>query len=487
MADTLRNLHPLGLALRKTPSFLELIEEKLIQETNNNSTAEMNHKSGYCTTNMKVEDFVSQPVSEKLKASNFPASLLRIGIWERRSRYEGDLVAKCYYAKRKLVWEFLELGLKRKIELMWSDIIAIEVDIKENELGILKIELNQPPTFHEETDPQPRKHTIWKNTSDFTGGQATICRRHYLQFPQGALDRHYEKLLQCDNRLFELSQRPFPSLQSPSFPTNIYGFKDFSFNFNVAAPDLGGEMQFSFSNIRSPSIHCPQVHAYEPTTMSSSGFKDSASPISVVRFSNIDEHVSKHVLNNSRMAIWGHTMNNYANTLVRPQVRGITSNALVSLMNPAISCQNYNQPSYVEGTESLNSSNQALNDLQSHLFNDSQVPCSDEKYYLAKVESFGALINLPKEESLAGNITPKHENCELERIASDNEWLMSDVEHSSMYQQQEQQPPQPVSWMSLEAANENSMMPENNNFMYHPDPMLENCVVVNNDNGEYSW
>ncbi|MED6127303.1 hypothetical protein PIB30_086834, partial [Stylosanthes scabra] len=38
----------------------------------------------------------------KLKASNF------LGTWEYKSRKEGDLVAKCYFAKHKLVWEVLD-------------------------------------------------------------------------------------------------------------------------------------------------------------------------------------------------------------------------------------------------------------------------------------------------------------------------------------------------------------------------------------------
>lgn len=43
-----------------------------------------------------------------------------------KSRYEGDLVAKCYFAKHKLVWEVLDGGLKNKIEIQWSDIMALK-------------------------------------------------------------------------------------------------------------------------------------------------------------------------------------------------------------------------------------------------------------------------------------------------------------------------------------------------------------------------
>ncbi|KAG6495951.1 hypothetical protein ZIOFF_043788 [Zingiber officinale] len=62
----------------------------------------------------------------KIKALNFPSSLLRIGTCECVSRYEGDLVAKCYLAKHKLVWEVLEGGFKSNIEFYWSDITAIK-------------------------------------------------------------------------------------------------------------------------------------------------------------------------------------------------------------------------------------------------------------------------------------------------------------------------------------------------------------------------
>lgn len=37
-------------------------------------------------------------------------------------------MAKCYYAKHKLVWEILEGGLKSKIEIQWSDIMALKAN-----------------------------------------------------------------------------------------------------------------------------------------------------------------------------------------------------------------------------------------------------------------------------------------------------------------------------------------------------------------------
>ncbi|KAG6495950.1 hypothetical protein ZIOFF_043787 [Zingiber officinale] len=83
----------------------------------------------------------------KIKALNFPSSLLRIRTCECVSRYEGDLMAKCYLAKQKLVWEVLEGGLKSKIEFYWSDITAIMAVFFEGSHGTLDIVLARPPLF----------------------------------------------------------------------------------------------------------------------------------------------------------------------------------------------------------------------------------------------------------------------------------------------------------------------------------------------------
>lgn len=153
---------PLGLSLRKSPSLLDLIQAKLSQET-----------AKLATLNKKVQKGVDafSSVDNKLKASNFPALILKIGSWEvlciffpfvyfvngwvfffcfvllrmlcwlmqYKSRYEGDLVAKCYFAKHKLVWELLDGNLKNKIEIQWSDIVALKANYAEDGFGTLDI------------------------------------------------------------------------------------------------------------------------------------------------------------------------------------------------------------------------------------------------------------------------------------------------------------------------------------------------------------
>lgn len=48
-------------------------------------------------------------------------------------------MAKCYFAKHKLVWEVLEGGLKSKIEIQWSDIMALKADCPDDSPGTLTI------------------------------------------------------------------------------------------------------------------------------------------------------------------------------------------------------------------------------------------------------------------------------------------------------------------------------------------------------------
>ncbi|XP_073113757.1 uncharacterized protein [Elaeis guineensis] len=209
---------PLGLNLCKTQTFLDLIHMKLFQEKttpHNEPTVRTNIEK----QKTRNDNYDTQPTPIKWKASNFPATKLKIGSWERESRNESDIVAKFYYAKRKLVWEILESGLKKKLEIQWPDISAIRARFMEDQPGILEVELRQQPMFFNEVNPQPRKHTNWEACSDFTGGNATIYRRHHLEFPEGILEKHYERLLCGDNRLLTMSQRAFPSHDSSFFET----------------------------------------------------------------------------------------------------------------------------------------------------------------------------------------------------------------------------------------------------------------------------
>jgi hypothetical protein len=74
---------PLGLRLRKSPSLLDLIQMRLSQA---NSTAGQSSADDCSSEPPKKKDLKSgtSTAGERLKASNFPANILRIGTWEVR-------------------------------------------------------------------------------------------------------------------------------------------------------------------------------------------------------------------------------------------------------------------------------------------------------------------------------------------------------------------------------------------------------------------
>ncbi|KAJ9567923.1 hypothetical protein OSB04_003889 [Centaurea solstitialis] len=242
---------PLGLRLRKSPSLLDLIQMRL-SEGNASSKIGADNKKGNKIT-------ASSAATDKLKASNFPASLLKIGAWEYKSRYEGDLVAKCYFAKHKLVWEVLDGGLKNKIEIQWSDIMALKATYPDDGPGTLDVVLSRQPLFFRETNPQPRKHTLWQATSDFTGGQASLNRYRLLVMaslstvPTRLIRQAFEKLIQCDPRLNFLSQQAEIELESPYFEPRTSSVFDEPNESNEYDLSRAGPAVFDLRRTASPS------------------------------------------------------------------------------------------------------------------------------------------------------------------------------------------------------------------------------------------
>lgn len=68
---------PLGLRLKKSPSLLDLIQMRISQEGNTKlATGNKKEQRGSAKASIATDG--------KLKASNFPASILKIGTWEVR-------------------------------------------------------------------------------------------------------------------------------------------------------------------------------------------------------------------------------------------------------------------------------------------------------------------------------------------------------------------------------------------------------------------
>lgn len=418
---------PLGLTLKKTPSFIELIQMNLSQRDSvvplvvDNSSAEVGR--------MKDPKCLAGPaIVDKHKASNFPASVLRIGSWERISRYEGDLVAKCYYAKRKLVWEVLEGGLKSKIEVQWSDITSLKAIFPDNEPGTLEIEVSRPPLFFRETDPQPRKHTVWQATSDITGGQASICRRHLLQFAQGILERHYEKLLQCDHRLNLLSKEGIMGGNSPYFDSSGAVFQDQNEHTCYGAAHehksyLFPQFDHSKDNYLPPfsSLSDTGTVRVSPLVQKNEYLEldgrvldcvpqDTPSPCSVMdsrasEESGISDADDLHVnvtakCEQIRFAAPYGGLGNQSSDLLSPKSMDTSVNQTVS-GSSEIRCANISVPI---GEEAWQANKKMLDDIAQHLLSDSLLSAGcDEQKVIARVNSMHSLLEKDVSTTHASN------------------------------------------------------------------------------------
>ncbi|KAK6153831.1 hypothetical protein DH2020_013470 [Rehmannia glutinosa] len=371
---------PLGLRLRKSPSLLELIQMKLSQ-SNTPKVGSQGHGRKECSK-------AAAASGDKLKASNFPGSLLKIGTWEYKSRHEGDLVAKCYFAKHKLVWEVLDGGLKNKIEIQWSDIMALKANYQDDGPGTLNVVLARQPLFFRETNPQPRKHTLWQATSDFTGGQASIHRQHYLECPQGSLGKHFEKLIQCDPRLNFLSQQGEITLDSPYFEPRISVFDDQNEeNKNLDLNTEGSPSFFSLQDTASPSG--PQSSSSKNDLdgigrHSGSYPRETPSPTSAMDTLTVEDIKNSKIDQLKELSNW--------DQIKVPGIRSSMSMSdLVSHLEHRISEQGTsNNPTLSsEEWQSL----QILDDINRCLFSDIQhSPDSDEKSLMSRVNSLCCLL-----------------------------------------------------------------------------------------------
>ncbi|KAJ8559991.1 hypothetical protein K7X08_004049 [Anisodus acutangulus] len=364
---------PLGLRLRKSPSLLDLIQMRLSK----GSTSKVGSQG-------KKEQKGSTGMTEKLKASNFPASVLRIGSWEYKSRYEGDLVAKCYFAKHKLVWEVLDGGLKNKIEIQWSDIMGLKANYPDDAPGTLDVVLARQPLFFRETNPQPRKHTLWQATSDFTEGQASIHRRHYLVCPQGLLGKHFEKLVQCDPRLNFLSQQAELTLDSPYFESRISVFEDTHVS----------DREFDLNNEGSPHFLDLQS-ATSPSGALCSSSKSEQDPVGRPSERTHHENPSpssgvSEDLKSREVEQWKGLSN--LNQLRMPGIHpSVSMSDLVSQLEQRVSEQKASKVIYLASNE--RQSLEILEELSKSLLSDTQnVSASDEKSLMSRVNSLCCLL-----------------------------------------------------------------------------------------------
>ncbi|CAN1223821.1 hypothetical protein LINGRAPRIM_LOCUS812 [Linum grandiflorum] len=352
-------------------------------------TTEAPSSIGSKVSPVKLE-IVEDPLEEQYGPFNKRSKTSR-SLQQYTARYEGELVAKCYFAKHKLVWEILEGGLKSKIEIQWSDIMGLKATVPEDGPGLLNVVLARPPLFFRETNPQPRKHTLWQATTDFTNGQASIHKQHYLQCPQGMLNKHFEKLIQCDMRLNFLSRQPEIALDSPYFEhrASVFEELDESKDQELNPVQNGqGSSASGLQNLASPSAgHSSSLdldRGDHTGTTSEHMSREAPSPSSVM-----DTHAIEGRGNFE--SVDSRAPRNWDQIKVPGMTQSMSMSDLMCHLGNCISEQmNSGNASLAADAEE---SREILSDIAQYLLSDTQLTtAADEKRLMARVDSLCCLL-----------------------------------------------------------------------------------------------
>ncbi|XP_020267616.1 uncharacterized protein LOC109843092 [Asparagus officinalis] len=164
----------------------------------------------------RIRMYQSQPDLVKYTVSTVPARKIQIGNWQRTTDNDNEILAKFFFRIESIAWEIVDDNETKRIEMFWNNISSLRMISFEGN-SILKVELEAPPEFFTEIDPQPRRHRQWMKIPDFTNGEAERCRIHTVTFPEGVLESHYDKLTHIDDLLFHKSRGPFPVHNYPFF------------------------------------------------------------------------------------------------------------------------------------------------------------------------------------------------------------------------------------------------------------------------------
>eukprot|EP01133_Synstelium_polycarpum_P018138 gene18138-21681_t len=141
----------------------------------------------------------ASPASPQVyKFSDLPSISLKIGSWEKASSFCGDLVARFSYTERKFMWEIFNTGSSlTKMEIFFDDINGMELIQLPDGRVEMTFSIKKQPLFYE-AKFEANTAMMYKSCADFTGGEASKCKKHSLCFIKNALSNPLEALSATD-------------------------------------------------------------------------------------------------------------------------------------------------------------------------------------------------------------------------------------------------------------------------------------------------
>ncbi|KAG1363720.1 hypothetical protein COCNU_11G005470 [Cocos nucifera] len=232
-------------------------------------------------------------------------------------------------------------------------------------------------------------YRYFKNTVHLT--MKDHAMRHFVQCSQGLLSKHIEKLIQCDPRLYALSQQPNIILENPYFESRCSVFEDQveseCHGFGNIRDAYGSPVQ-GFQESGSPcsvSSISTRSEAKDPIDRTANIVaRDTHSPSSVMDTQVIEENATRETEEFKDPGCWDQF-----------KVPGIQPSMSVSdLVNHIGHCisEQINSGNPLLSGDNLPTKD-VLEEITQYLLSDSQIlSSSDEKSLMSRVNSFCCLI-----------------------------------------------------------------------------------------------
>jgi hypothetical protein len=127
--------------------------------------------------------------------------------------FKGELALKLYFARKQIVIEFVDAGLKKKLVVSFERIdeldLMVDVPGLDTKIAVFSMHLTAPPAIFNERNPVPKLNTMWVETADdFCNGCSLLFARISLLVKKASAKRHLNRLRDTCPEMAQLLDNP---------------------------------------------------------------------------------------------------------------------------------------------------------------------------------------------------------------------------------------------------------------------------------------
>lgn len=249
--------------------------------------------------------------SDRIRYSNVPVLMLKVGNWHKGTMFGGDIMAKFLYEERKFVWELYAVTTSVatffvRMDISFDSVVGVGYETIQD-TAALTIDVNCPPTFYH-AEIAPHQPVTWRSLAvDASSGDIFTSRRHVLQFGKEAVCQPLIHLFQVEPRLHNLT-RSFTDHDSNIYPPQ---FSIFPTKLNSSLTNLINNISsIANTNVASMANTTTNIANMANTNVASMANTTTLSPRLAT---NISNYINTHSLPN-----FSNSSHNFSNTLHGP-------------------------------------------------------------------------------------------------------------------------------------------------------------------------